>query len=154
MVNNAMPDNEQSKELFTYFGLAVYYSQALEQLLANLIMTMKLSKEDVYSEEKFTENFRKKLGKSLGQLVKEIQQHFSFSDEEMSELTGIWKQRNYIVHDYFKVNIHDSFTSDGRTAMIKELKDFSTRAEKLYSRLQRYNEQLLHEVDPIDNMEE
>ncbi|MNO51300.1 hypothetical protein D3C76_416920 [compost metagenome] len=154
MVNNTMPDNQQSKELLTYFGLAVYYSQALEQLLANLVMTMKLSKEDVYSEERFTENFRKRLSSSLGQLVKEIQQHFSFSDVEMNELIGIWKQRNFIVHDYFKVNIHDSFTADGRTAMIKELKDFSTRTEKLYSRLQRYNEQLLNDVEPTDNMEE
>ncbi|MNT86330.1 hypothetical protein D3C72_2266030 [compost metagenome] len=58
------------------------------------------------------------------------------------------------MHDYFKVNIHDSFTADGRTAMIKELKDFSTRTEKLYSRLQRYNEQLLNDVEPTDNMEE
>lgn len=38
---------QQSKELFAYFGLAVYYSQALEQQLTNLLMLMKLSKGEV-----------------------------------------------------------------------------------------------------------
>ncbi|MNO14214.1 hypothetical protein D3C76_38570 [compost metagenome] len=154
MVDKVMPDNQQSKDLFTYFGLAVYYSQALEQQLANLIMTIKLSKEDIGNEEKFTENFRKKLSSSLGQLVNEIQHHCSFSDEEMKELIAIWKQRNFIVHDYFKVNIHDTFTTEGRTEMIKELKAFSAQAERLYSRLQQYTVNLFNDMESIDEVEE
>lgn len=95
-------DNQQSRELFMYFGLAVYYSQALEQQLANLIMLMKLSQGEMVSEQQFTEQFQRKLSSSLGQLVNEIGHHFSFSDEETAQLKALWKQRNYIVHDYFK----------------------------------------------------
>ena len=35
--NGDMLDSEHSRELFAYYGLAVYYGQALEQQLVDLI---------------------------------------------------------------------------------------------------------------------
>lgn len=148
MKENFVPGDENSKELFTYFGLAVYYSQALEQQLANLIMVMKVSQGDMQSAEQFNENFRKKLSSSLGQLVNEIQHHFSFTDEESVKLKAIWKQRNYIVHDYFKLRIHEAFDKQGREAMIKELRIFCEEARTMEIRLQQYAEQLFNQIDP------
>lgn len=140
-------DNQQSRELFMYFGLAVYYSQALEQQLANLIMLMKLSQGEVVSEEQFTKQFQRKLSSSLGQLVNEIGHHFSFSDDETAQLKTLWKQRNYIVHDYFKKRIHDTFNVDGRMIMITELQEFSSQAQKLEERLQSYTKELFDNID-------
>ncbi|WMT39096.1 hypothetical protein RE628_16460 [Paenibacillus sp. D2_2] len=147
MKENFVPGDENSKELFTYFGLAVYYSQALEQQLANLIMVMKVSQGDLQSAEQFNENFRKKLSSSLGQLVNEIQHHFSFTDEESTKLKAIWKQRNYIVHDYFKQRIHEAFDKQGREAMIVELRTFCDEARLMEIRLQEYTEQLFNQID-------
>ncbi|WP_229753282.1 hypothetical protein [Paenibacillus segetis] len=141
-----LKDNHQSRELFTYFGLAVYYSQALEQQLANLIMLMKISQGRMVSEEQFTENFQRKLSSSLGQLVNEIGHHFSFTDEETAQLKTLWKQRNYIVHDYFKQRIHDTFTEAGRALMITELQEFSAQARELEKKLQGYNVELYDNI--------
>lgn len=143
-------DASQAKELFSYFGLAVYYSQALEQQLANLIMLMKVADGKVPSEEDFSELFQLKLSSSLGQLVKEIQHNFSFSEEETQQLTRLWKQRNYIVHDYFKERIHETFTSSGRIAMISELKAFKDEAQALEAKLQIYSRQLFDQVKVED----
>ncbi|GGG14856.1 hypothetical protein [Paenibacillus aceti] len=147
MMDKFEPGDENSKELFTFYGLAVYYSQALEQQLANLIMVMKLSQGDLQSEEQFNENFRKKLGSSLGQLVNEIQHHFSFTDEESAQLKAIWKQRNYIVHDYFKLRIHEAFIKEGREKMIAELRTFCDEARAMEMRLQQYTERMLKQLD-------
>ncbi|RUT29807.1 hypothetical protein EJP77_13370 [Paenibacillus zeisoli] len=143
-------DSGQAKELFSYFGLAVYYSQALEQQLANLIMLMKVADGKVPSEEDFTVLFQLKLSSSLGQLVREIQHNFSFSEEETEQLTRLWKQRNYIVHDYFKERIHETFSQVGRAAMIKELKAFKDEAQALELKLQRYSRHLYDQVKVED----
>ncbi|AWB44398.1 hypothetical protein DCC85_09270 [Paenibacillus sp. CAA11] len=139
-------DRNHAKELFSYFGLAVYYSQALEQQLANLIMLMKLAEGKVPSEEDFEELYQRKLSSSLGQLVQEIRHYFSFSSEETEELMHLWKQRNYIVHDYFKERIHETFTEDGRTAMIEEFIDFKERAQHFEAKLQTYSRELYEQL--------
>jgi hypothetical protein len=140
-------NHQHSRELFTYFGLAVYYSQALEQQLANMIMLMKLSQGDMISEAQFRAHFQRKLGSSLGQLVHEISHHFSFSEEETEQLNSVWRQRNYIVHDYFKVRILDTFHEAQRVAMIKELQEFSTQAQDLERKLQQYSLTLYNQID-------
>lgn len=50
----------------------------------------------------------------------------------------VWKQRNYIVHDYFKERIQETFTPAGRAKMIRELKRFKNKASRLEVKLQGY----------------
>lgn len=145
--NPVSMEKQQSKELFSYFGLAVYYGQALEQQLVNLIMVMKLKEGKIPSDEDFEEIYQRKLGNSLGQLVNEIRHHFSFSAEETEELLSIWKDRNYIVHDYFKKKILNTFTESGRQVMLKELKSFRNRAKRLEGKLQGYTKQLYEQLE-------
>lgn len=142
MKQTRLLDSDQSKELFAYFGLAVYYSQALEQQLANLLMLIKLSQGNVPSEEDFTQLYQRKLSSSLGQLVREIQHYFPFSEEETVQLKEVWKQRNYIVHDYFKERIHETFSPAGRSRMIRELTAFKEQAQALEQKLQGYSREM------------
>ncbi|CAM2886163.1 hypothetical protein PASE110613_05995 [Paenibacillus sediminis] len=147
MSHEIIIDTEQSRELFMYFGLAVYYSQALEQQLANLIMLMKLADGKVPSEEDFSELYQRKLSSSLGQLVQEIQHNFEFSAEETAQLRAIWKQRNYIVHDYFKERIQETFTAEGRMRMIQELIEFKDQAQALETKLHIYTKELYAKIE-------
>ncbi|EHB67257.1 hypothetical protein [Paenibacillus lactis] len=142
MKQTRLLDSDHSKELFAYFGLAVYYSQALEQQLANLLMLIKLSQGNVPSEEDFAELYQRKLSSSLGQLVYEIQHYFPFSEEETVQLKKVWKQRNYIVHDYFKERIHETFSPAGRSRMIRELTAFKDQAQALEQKLQGYSKEM------------
>ncbi|WP_342576784.1 hypothetical protein [Paenibacillus sp. FSL M8-0142] len=142
MKQTRLLDSDHSKELFAYFGLAVYYSQALEQQLANLLMLIKLSQGNVPSEEDFAELYQRKLSSSLGQLVHEIQHYFPFSEEETVQLKKVWKQRNYIVHDYFKERIHETFSPAGRSRMIRELTAFKDQAQALEQKLQGYSKEM------------
>lgn len=142
MKQTRLLDSEHSKELFAYFGLAVYYSQALEQQLVNLLMLMKVSQGKVPTEEDLADLYHQKLSNSLGQLVNEIQHHFPFSPEETTQLKEVWKQRNYIVHDYFKERIQETFSPGGRSKMIRELTAFKVQAQELERKLQKYTSEL------------
>lgn len=138
MKDTQVPESEQSKELFAYFGLAVYYGQALEQQLTNLLLLTKLSQGRTPTEADLTDLYQRKLSNSLGQLIKEIQHHFPFSEQETAQLEEVWKQRNHIVHDYFKERIQETFTAAGRAKMIQELKRFKNKARRLEIKLQGY----------------
>ena len=138
MKDTQLPESEHSKELFAYFGLAVYYGQALEQQLTNLLLLTKLSQGKTPSEADLADLYQRKLGNSLGQLIKEIQHHFPFSEAETAQLQEVWKQRNYIVHDYFKERIQYTFTPAGRAHIIRELKRFKNKASRLEIKLQGY----------------
>ncbi|WP_337032172.1 hypothetical protein [Paenibacillus illinoisensis] len=138
MQHGDMLDSEHSRELFAYYGLAVYYGQALEQQLVNLILLMKLSQGKVVSDEDLEDLYERKMSSSLGQLIHEVKHHFTFSDEETRQLNELWKQRNSIVHHYFKERIHETFSPEGRSRMIKELEDFKSRAQELEISLQQY----------------
>ncbi|ASA22131.1 hypothetical protein [Paenibacillus donghaensis] len=138
MKDTQVPDSEQSKELFAYFGLAVYYCQALEQQLTNLLLLTKLSQGQTPTDAELSELYQRKLSNSLGQLIKEIQHHFPFSEKETIQLQEVWKERNHIVHDYFKERIQETFTAAGRARMIRELKRFKNKASRLEAKLQSY----------------
>lgn len=138
MQHGDMLDSEHSRELFAYYGLAVYYGQALEQQLVNLILLMKMSQGKVVSDEDLEDLYERKMSSSLGQLIHEVKHHFTFSDEETRQLNELWKQRNSIVHHYFKERIHETFSPEGRSRMIKELEDFKSRAQELEISLQQY----------------
>ena len=120
MKQSRLMDSDHSKELFAYFGLAVYYSQALERT-GESVDADQAFPGNVPSEEDFTQLYQRKLSDSLGQLVHEIQHYFPFSEEETLQLKEVWKRRNYIVHDYFKERIHETFSPAGRSRMIREL---------------------------------
>lgn len=147
MHEHRLLDSEHSKELFSYYGLAVYYSQALEQQLVNLLVLMKLTQGKISPEEELTNLYYKKLGSSLGQLVHEIQHNFDFSEEESILLNNIWKKRNYIVHDYFKERILETFTPEGRSQMIDELIEFKDQAQKLEYKLLHYTQVLINQLE-------
>lgn len=147
MQEHRLLDSEHSKELFSYYGLAVYYSQALEQQLVNLLVLMKLTQGKVSPEEELTSLYYKKLGNSLGQLVNEIQHNFAFTEEESALLNNIWKKRNYIVHDYFKERILETFSSEGRSQMIAELIEFKDQAQNLEQKLLYYTRELLNSLE-------
>ncbi|WP_310550384.1 hypothetical protein [Paenibacillus glufosinatiresistens] len=142
MKGSQLPESEHSRELFAYFGLAVFYGQALEQQLTNLLLLTKLSQGKTLSEEELTDLYQRKLSNSLGQLIRELSHYFPFSEEETRQLQEVWKQRNYIVHDYFKERIQDTFTPAGRTRMIRELKRFKNKARRLEVKLQGYCDEM------------
>lgn len=152
MIQEERNQSKHSKEVFAYFGLAVYVSQVLEHQLASMIVLLKLSQGKVPTEQHFEELFERKFGSTLGQLVHEIKHTYSLTAAEIEELNEVWKQRNFIVHDFFKERIHDTFTEEGRNEIISELEQFRYRVQKLGQILEQYSHQFMQQIGVTEEM--
>jgi hypothetical protein len=135
-------ENEHSKESYAYFGLAVYYSQVLEHQLVNMIVLLKRSQGLIPTEDDYEALYQRKFSNTLGQLINEIKQLFQLKTEDIEELKEILRQRNFIVHEYFKEKINLTFTKTGRNILINELGDFITRLKIMDQKLIEYSNEI------------
>jgi len=145
-------DNEHSKDCYAHFGLAVYYSQVLEHQLVNMIMILKRSQGLLPTENDLDILYERKFSKTMGQLINEIKDIFELSVEELEALKAVLKQRNFIVHDFFKENITLTFTRTGRDKLIGELKEFVEKVRAIDSKLTIYSTRMLNELGITEEM--
>jgi len=111
MINNinfsfsSKDDNEQHKEVYAYFGSAVYYAQVLEHQLTNMLVLIRVAKKSEVSITDIDNLFSKYFSNTMGNLIHELKETYKLSESELKELKEILKLRNYIIHDYFKKKI-------------------------------------------------
>jgi len=146
LIQEEYDESEHSKESYAHFGLAVYYSQVLEHQLVNMIVLLKRSQGLLPTESDFETLYERKFSNTMGQLINEIKQLFQLHEDEINELKEILRQRNFIVHDFFKEKITLTFTRSGRDEMINELQEFVVRVRELDSRLVVYSKEILMEL--------
>ncbi|WP_242824881.1 MULTISPECIES: hypothetical protein [unclassified Dehalobacter] len=142
MIQEDYNENEHSKELYAYFGLAVFHAQVLEHQLVNMIVLMKSLQEEKITSNYIEALFSRKLSNTMGQLINEIKQMFNLEDDEIMQLKTILEKRNFIIHDYFKERISLAYSKDGRDSMIIELIDFIEQANKIDKKLERYTDDM------------
>ena len=128
-------ESEQHKEVYAYFGLAVYWAQVLEHQIANMLVVSRIMQGQVVSEDEFDVLFTKKLANTLGQLINEITQTYKLSESDKKELKEVLDLRNFIVHDYFKEKIQLFVTTKGRELMINYFIEFRDKCSKIDKRL-------------------
>ena len=122
-------------ELYSYIGYTVFLSQSLEGLLYQAIFSFVLIPNNasliqlMYEEEAIAdwealvdakdETLRRR---TLGQLLKVLREN----KELPSELEGILKdalrQRNYLLHEFFKQKLPTLYTNQGILDAISEIK--------------------------------
>lgn len=137
-----LDSDEQAKEVYAHFGLAIYFAQILEQLAINMIAIQKQTTkglEKTEDIESLWDDYDK--GKrTFGVLVNEIKQCYSLSDDDYDELKRILKLRNYIAHDYFRFNIELFYSVSGQKRVIRDFIDFKNSVRKLDANLTVYLE--------------
>lgn len=111
-----LDDDNKAKEIYAFFGNAIYFSQVVEQQAINMLaiykqVTNKLTtKEQV---ESLWDNYDYGT-RTLGVLINEIKQQYELTDEDFLELKKYLKLRNYITHDYYRHNIELFYSESGK----------------------------------------
>ncbi|MDK8193484.1 hypothetical protein QP794_25670 [Paenibacillus sp. UMB7766-LJ446] len=145
-------ESEHAKECYAYFGLAVYYSQVLEHQLVNMIILLKRSQGLLPTESDFDVLYIQRSKRTLGNLISEIKELFQLQEDEKNELEEVLRQRNFIVHDYFKEKIALTLTESGRNELVNELQRFVERVRNIDSRLEVYSDRMRKSVGLTDEM--
>ena len=115
------PEFDDPKEVYAFFGLAMYSANLLEASLINLAVALKLNKSKVISREVFEASFGEMESKTLGQLLKATQKLAPIPSELESVLESSLVKRNFLAHGFFRVNAEEFIHEAGQRAMIKEL---------------------------------
>jgi len=127
MSDNISEKNEEVREVYARFGLAIYSAQCLEHGLINAFIYLHLiplkipqyrSKEWEDEVDSFTS---KHFEHTLGRMIKDLDKYTDVSPKLSNKLSEALRIRNWLAHDYFRERAREFMSSEGRVVMIKEL---------------------------------
>lgn len=125
-------DLDYTREIYAYFGLAIYGSQCLERTLSIALISVLNPNVINMTSEFFDFELELNFKKTLGSLLKELKKTQYFDDEHFhEELTELLKQRNWLVHHYFWNRAVHFMNKDGQQTMLEELKEIAARFQEM-----------------------
>lgn len=123
-------EDEQCKNVYANFGLAIYSAQCLEQAIIQCLVMMEHFPKAVpeYSnkenwEAQYDEFYNQESSRTMGQLIGRFQKIGIPSTEIDEKLRSSLKMRNWLAHSYFSERAMAFMNEQGRQSMIKELKE-------------------------------
>lgn len=123
-----MDTSEHCKEVYAYFGLAMYRAQCVEQSIVQLLIFFDFFIKNVpefSTHDKWEadfDRFDKVLSeKTMGQLLGLIKKIEILDDDIESILSTTLKKRNWLAHSFFVDHAAAFVNEKGRNEMIKEL---------------------------------
>lgn len=122
------PESEQVREVYAYYGLAMYWAQCLEQsIFQHLLFFDHFPKAvaDYTTPENWAADFdsyeERELGQTMGKLIRRLQQVGRPTVEVEKSLARALKARNWLAHGYFADRALEFNASSGRQQMLEEL---------------------------------
>ncbi len=157
MSQSMTPEEEQCRDVYAHFGLAVFFAQNFEKSLCNYILFQtgltngNITLETVDAIEKAIHK------KTLGQLLKETKLIATFDDPADESLVNeALIKRNYLFHDYFWDRAVEFMSPNGREVMLGELPEFRLlfqRADTLAKAMARAAGKMLGISDDLTHAE-
>jgi len=134
--------DDEIKEVYARFGLAVYLAQVLEHGIVNALVLLDLiprRRHLVHSREEWAEVVEAFMGrhfrKTLGAMMKSLQSITEVPPDLEDLLRQALQQRNRLAHDFFRERSEDFMTSSGRERMLVEIDESKSLFEAADKRL-------------------
>lgn len=126
-----IPQEVEMRDVYTHFGQASMWSQALEAGVGNLLQIYHAVTGITLTPEELSENRRKINDDTLGGVIRDIKKRIDFSDTGSVELLDTaLKGRNSLHHGFFKQRSHQLQTARGRRAVIAEIEELRAAFER------------------------
>ncbi len=117
------PESEQIREVYAWYGLAMYLAQCLERELAMVLSTKYGPGPTKITRGQFDDLLESMFSKTLGQLVRDIRELANLSEYETEQLQVALDTRNWLAHRYFWERAVDFMSESGRESMIEEIQE-------------------------------
>lgn len=137
---NAEDENNKHKLIYAYVGMAVYWSQCIEESFAIMLWTSRIFKQKVKTNQEVNEIIDEieNSKKTMGGLLKEVKNSYTLTESIINSLESILNQRNYLTHKFFKLEIQKFYSDTGKKEMLKYLCCFISDAKKIDADLKEY----------------
>ena len=118
-----MNDDEQTKEVFAQFGLALYLAQVLEHGLVNaMIISELLPDKENFTKQNVDDFMNQQFEKTLGTLIKKLKRSIPIPDNLEKTLSSALRERNWLAHNFFRERHIEFINTEGRKTMLEELR--------------------------------
>ena len=130
-------DDDDDKDLFSFYGLCAYYAQVLEQNLVNLAAILSTQNLSTVTAKAMEKAFLEVDKKTLGKLIRNVKESdLSIPKNLENELGDILQKRNYLVHHFFSTNDRTLFSRHGRLQLINELREMTIHFQEIDKKLE------------------
>jgi len=147
-------DNGKHKLIYSYFGLAIYFAQCLEETFSNMIIIHRIVNNNIKTNNEINEivDSIENSKKTMGNFIHEVKQVYNLTEELENSLIESLNTRNYIVHKYFKLHI-EKFSSDiGKREMLNYFCNFISTVKKIDKDLERYYQIYMQKLNMTEEL--
>ena len=109
------------RQVFAYFGLAMYWAQCIEHGIANVVAATGQREGTITTQDEFANDHAAMLRKTMGHARTELLKRRPDLIEFEDKLRHAVKLRNFLAHDYFRERTAAFMTTEGKEAMVREL---------------------------------
>jgi len=117
-------DGSQHKEIYAFFGLAMYQASVFEVAVANAIVPFKIAIEQgsFATREEFHEAFDLEMAsqfkRGLGDLLRTLGKVHALPKELGGQFHRVLDRRNFLAHHFFRENAETFYSVAGREEML------------------------------------
>lgn len=116
-------DEEQTRDLYAHYGLAIYLAQILEHGIVNALVILRLPEKNKYNRQEIDEFMAGRFEKTFGALIKHLRSEAALSQNLELHLFQALNRRNCLAHNYFREKAEQFVTGSGRDEMLHELQN-------------------------------
>lgn len=131
MIEKTDEESWQIREVYTKYGVAMYFAQCFETGLVNLLVVLKLKDRDKITRADIDAFMRGNYKKTLGQLISLLKREMEISEGLENDLKELLEIRNYLAHRYFRVKAVDFMKRNGCQHMVSELECFVSKFKSI-----------------------
>ncbi len=133
-------ENGKNRLVYAYFGLAIYFSQVLEETFSIMLWTDRVFKKKIKTNKEVNEiiDAIENSKKTMGVFINEVKHSYSLTEKLTTDLRTILEKRNYLVHKYFKIEIQKCYSDLGRKEMLEYFGSFIDQSKSIDFKLNKY----------------
>jgi hypothetical protein len=124
-----MDEDEQHKEVYAHFGLAIFMAQVLEHAIVNALVCCDLipnRRGHALSQQEWSVEVDRfmdgQFENTMGRLIKALKDAMVLPQDLVDHLDESLRRRNFLIHSYFRERDVVWLTEEGRLLMINELR--------------------------------
>ena len=139
----SLNEEEEIKEIYARFGVAMYFAQVLEKDLVNALTVLDFLPSHLRAAAspqawliEVVAFMDCHFESTLGKLIRSFAAVTSVPLELEELLRQALSKRNWLAHEYFRERVTGFLTPEGRGGMIEELEDSRALFERVAARLE------------------
>jgi hypothetical protein len=128
--------DEQTREVYARYGLAMYFAQVVEHAIVNLMIALRLPERGALTKRDIDQFMDGAFAMTFGRLLKlrRMGQSTHYLQRDLDQARDM---RNWLAHRYFRDRAVQFMSPAGRVVMLQELDDATNVFLEVNERLER-----------------